>query len=92
VLTRAFINKAIRVGCNPLVPNYAGCIGMKPMYDTYGPLKSMDDILILTKRGAREVTTDKWVNLKGCPDTRGTTAKDWWWIIHKPSLHFCYVL
>jgi hypothetical protein len=57
VPARAFIKKDIRTGCNPILPNYVGHIGMKPVYDKDGPLGSMDDILIGMDRGVREVTT-----------------------------------
>jgi hypothetical protein len=54
---RAYIKKIIKEGHNPLMPNYVGHIGRKPVYEAYGPLESMDDILVRTKRGVREVTT-----------------------------------
>jgi hypothetical protein len=52
----------------------------------------MDDILIHTERCVREVTTEEWGKLKGYPLSWGTTAKDRWWIIQEPSLHFWSVL
>jgi hypothetical protein len=57
VPARAFINKAIRTGRNPLLPKYVGYIGTKAVYDTDRPLEFMDEILRCTKRGVREVTT-----------------------------------
>ena len=59
VPTRAFIKKSIQKGCNPLLPNYVGHIGRTPIYDANGPLESMDDILIRTDIGVREVTTEE---------------------------------
>jgi hypothetical protein len=52
----------------------------------------MDDILICTDRGVREVTTEEWGQLKGYPSSWGTTAKDRRRIIREPSLHFWSVL
>jgi hypothetical protein len=52
----AYIKKSIKEGHNPLLPNYVGHIGIKPVYEAYGTLMSMDDILVHTKRDAREVT------------------------------------
>jgi hypothetical protein len=92
VPARAFIKKSIHTCCNPLLPNYVGHIGRKPIYDVNGPLESMDDILIRTDRGVREVTAEEWGELKGYPSSWGTTAKDRWWIIRESSLHFCSVL
>jgi hypothetical protein len=89
---RAFIKKSIHKGRSPLLPNYAGHIGIKPVYEANGPLESMDDVLIHTERGVREVTTEEWGKLKGYPSYWGTTAKDRWWIIQEPSLHFWSVL
>jgi hypothetical protein len=60
VPARAFIKKGIQTGRNPLLPNYVGHIGRKPVYDANGPLESMDDILICTDRGVREVMTEEW--------------------------------
>jgi hypothetical protein len=57
VPTRAYITKIIKEGRNPLLPNHVGHIGRKPVYEVDGPLESMDDILVPTKRGAREVRT-----------------------------------
>jgi hypothetical protein len=57
VPAHAFIKKDIRTERNPLVSNYVGHIGVKPVYDTDGPLDSMDDIRICTDRGVREVMT-----------------------------------
>jgi hypothetical protein len=50
VPVRAFIKKGIHTGRNPLLPNYVGHIGSKPVYDVNVPLESMDDILIHTYR------------------------------------------
>jgi hypothetical protein len=58
VPARAFIKKDIRKGRNPLLPNYVGHIGMKPVYDTDGPLEPMDNIIIRTDRRVREVMTE----------------------------------
>jgi hypothetical protein len=38
VPARALINKDIQTVCNPLLPNYVGNIGMKPVHDMDGPL------------------------------------------------------
>jgi hypothetical protein len=84
---RAYIKKVIKEGCNPLLPNYVGHIGPKPVYEANGPLEFMDDILVRTKRGVREVTTEEWGKLKGYPPSWGTTAKDRRRIIQDPSLH-----
>jgi hypothetical protein len=62
------------------------------VYEANGPLKSMDDILIHTERGVRDVTTEEWGKLKGHLSYWGTTAKDMRWIIREPSLNFWYVL
>jgi hypothetical protein len=48
-----FIKKGIQTGHNPLVPNYVGHIGRRPVYNANGPLGSMDDIFIHTDRGVR---------------------------------------
>jgi hypothetical protein len=56
----AYIKKSIQKGHNLLLPNYVGYIGWKPVYEVEGPLESMDDILICTERGVREVTTKEW--------------------------------
>jgi hypothetical protein len=53
----AFIKKDNRKGRNPLLSNYVGHVGMKPVYDTDGPLEYMDGIIILTDRGVWELTT-----------------------------------
>jgi hypothetical protein len=53
----AYIKKNIKEGRNPLLPNYVGHIRRKTVYEADGPLESMDDILIRTERGAREVTS-----------------------------------
>jgi hypothetical protein len=55
VPARAFIKKNIQKGRNPLFPNYMGHIGRKPVYEANGPLDYMDDVLIRTERGVREV-------------------------------------
>jgi hypothetical protein len=62
------------------------------MYEVEGPLESIDDILIRTERGVREVTNEEWGKLKGYPPSWGTTAKDRRRIIQEPSLHFWSVL
>jgi hypothetical protein len=54
-----YIKKNIKEGRNPLLPNCVGYIGRKPVYEADGPLESMDDILIQTERGVREVTTEE---------------------------------
>jgi hypothetical protein len=92
VPARAFIKKCIQTGRGPLLPNYVGHIGRKPVYDVNGPLEYMAYILIRTYRGAREVTTEEWGKLKGPPSSWGTTAKDRRRIIWEPSLHFWSVL
>jgi hypothetical protein len=48
----------IKEGRNPLLTNYVGHIGRKPMYEADGPLESMDYILVRTKIGVREVTAE----------------------------------
>jgi hypothetical protein len=78
VPARAYIKKVIKEGRNPLLPNYVGHIGKKPVYEVEWPLESMDDTLVRTKRGVREVTTKEWGKLKGYPPSWGTTAKDRW--------------
>jgi hypothetical protein len=72
----AFIKKGIQTGRNPLLPGYVGYIGRKPLYKANGPLESMDDILICTDIGVREVTTEEWGTIKGYPSSWGITAKD----------------
>jgi hypothetical protein len=62
------------------------------VYEANGPLDSMDDILIRTEKGVREVTTEEWGKLNGYPSYWGTTAKDRRWIIQEPSLQFWSVL
>jgi hypothetical protein len=89
---RAFIQKSIQKGRNPLFPNDVGHIGRKPVHEANGPLESMDDILIRTDRGMREVTTEEWGKLKGYPSSWCTTMKDRRQIILEPSLHFWSVL
>jgi hypothetical protein len=42
----AYIKNSIKEGRNPLLPNYVGYIGRKPVYEADGPFESMDDILI----------------------------------------------
>jgi hypothetical protein len=84
--------KGIQKGRNPLLPNYVGHIGRKTMYEADGPLESMDDILICTEKGVMDFTTEEWEKLKGYPSSWGTTAKDRWWIIQEPSLHFLVCL
>jgi hypothetical protein len=64
---RAYIKKSIKEGRNPLLPNYVGHIGRKPVYEADITLESMDDILIRTEIGVREVTTKEWGKLKGYP-------------------------
>jgi hypothetical protein len=92
VPARAYIKKIIKESRNPLLPNYVWHIGRKPMYEAGGPLESMDDILVRTKRGVREVTIEEWGELKGYPPSWGTTAKDRQRIIQEPSLHFWSVM
>jgi hypothetical protein len=46
VLACAYIKTSTKEGCNPLLPNYVGYIGRKPVYEAYGPLESIDYILI----------------------------------------------
>jgi hypothetical protein len=92
VPARAYIKKSTNEGCNPILPNYVGHIGRKAVYEADGTLESMDDILIRTERGAREVTTEEWGKLKGYPHSWGTTAKDRRRIIQELSLHFWSVL
>jgi hypothetical protein len=67
VPARAYIKNSIQKGCNPLLPNYVGHIGRKPVYEAAGPLESMDDFLICTETGMREVTNEVWEKLKGYP-------------------------
>jgi hypothetical protein len=59
VPAHAFIKKSIHTGCNPLFTNYEKKIGRKPVYEANGPLASMDDILIRTYRGVREVMSEE---------------------------------
>jgi hypothetical protein len=92
VPARAYIKKRIQKGRNPLLPNYVGHIGRKPVYESDRPLDAMDDILICTEIGVREVTTKEWGKLKGYPSHWGTTTKDRRRIIQEPSLHFWSVL
>jgi hypothetical protein len=67
VPTRAYIKNSIKEGRSPLFPNYVGHIGRKPVYEADGPLESMDDILVRTERGVREVITEEWGKLMGYP-------------------------
>jgi hypothetical protein len=92
VPARAYIKKSLHKGWNPLFTNYVGHIGRKPVYEADGHLESMDDILICTERGVREVMTEEWGKLKEYPSSWGTTAKDRRRIIQEPSLHFWSVL
>jgi hypothetical protein len=92
VLARAYIKKNTKEGHNPLLPNYVGHAGRKPVYEAEGPLESMDDILIRAERGVRGVTTVEWGKLEGYLPSWGTTAKDRRRIIQEPSLHFWSVL
>jgi hypothetical protein len=92
VPARAYIKKSIKEGRNPLLPNYVGHIGRKTVHEADGPLQSMEDILIRTERGVREVTTEEWGKLKGYPPSWGTTAKDRRRIIQEPSLYFWSIL
>jgi hypothetical protein len=89
---RAYIKKNIKEGRNPLLPNYVGHIGRKPVYEAYITLESVDDILIRTERGVREVTTEEWGKLKGYPPYWGTTTKDRRRIKQEPSLYFWFFL
>jgi hypothetical protein len=41
------------------------------MYDSNGPVESIDDILIHIERDMSEVTTEGWGELKGYPATWG---------------------
>jgi hypothetical protein len=66
----AYIKKIIKEGHNPLLPNYVVHIGRKPVYEADGPLDSMDDILVRTRTGVREVTTEEWGDLEGYPPSR----------------------
>jgi hypothetical protein len=91
VPAREFIKKSIQTGRNPILPRYVGHIGSTPVYDANRPLESMDDNLIHTDRGVREVTTEEWGKLKGYPSSWGATVKDRRWNIQEPSLHFWYV-
>jgi hypothetical protein len=90
VPARAYIKKIIKEVRNPLLPNYVGHIGRKPVYEADGPLESMDDIIIRTERGVREVTTEEWGKLKGNPllgvPLRKIGGRS------DPSLHFWSVL
>jgi hypothetical protein len=52
----------------------------------------MDDIIIHTDRGMTEVMTGEWGELKGCPSSWSTTAKDRRRITREPSLHVWSVL
>jgi hypothetical protein len=92
VPARMFIKKGIQTGRNTLLPNYVGHIGRKSVYDANGTFESMDDIMIYTDRGVREVMTEEWWKIKGYPSSWGTTAKDRRRIIREPSLHFWSVL
>jgi hypothetical protein len=67
VPARAYIKKSIKEGRDPLLTNYVGHIGSKPVYEVDGPLESMDDIIIRTEIGVKEVTNKEWVKLKGYP-------------------------
>jgi hypothetical protein len=92
VPAHAYIKKVIKESQNSLLPNYVGHIGKTPVYEADGPLESMDDILVLKKRGVRDVTTEEWVKLKEYPPYWGTTAKDRRRIIQDTSLHFWSVM
>jgi hypothetical protein len=92
VPARAFIKKSIKKGCNSLFPKYVGHIERKPVYKMSGPLEYMDNTIIPTDRGVREVTTEEWGGLKVYPSSWGTTPKDRRRIIREPSLHFWSVL
>jgi hypothetical protein len=90
---RAYIKNSIKEGSNPLLPNYVGHIGRKPMCEADRPLESMHDILIRTERGAR-LQRRNGESLRDTPHLGawGTTAKDRRRIIQEPSLHFWSVL
>jgi hypothetical protein len=88
VPTRAYIKKSIKEGRSPLLPNYVWHFGRKPVCEADGPLESMDDMLVRTKRGVREVTTEEWGKLKGYPPSWGTTVKDRQQIIQDPTYIF----
>jgi hypothetical protein len=62
------------------------------MYEADGSLKSIDDIIICSERGVREVTTEEWGKLQGYPSYWGTTEKDRRRIIQEPRLQFWSVL
>jgi hypothetical protein len=53
VPARSYIKKSIQKGRNPLLTNYVGHSGRKPVYEADGPLESMDDIIIRNERGVR---------------------------------------
>jgi hypothetical protein len=63
VPARSYIKKVIKEGRHPLLPSYVVHIGRKPFYEADGTLESTDDILVQTKRGVREVTTEEWGKL-----------------------------
>jgi hypothetical protein len=67
----ALIKHTLCQGRIPLLPNYVGHIGKKPVYDVNGPLEAIDDVPIHTERGVGEVTTEEWGNLKGYPASWG---------------------
>jgi hypothetical protein len=89
---RVFCEQDIQEGCNPQLSNYMGHIGQKPVYDMEWPLEAMDDIMIHTERGVREVTMEEWGRLKGYPSSWGTIVKDRQWIISEPSVHIWSVM
>jgi hypothetical protein len=74
----SFLRLKSAKGRNPLLPNYVGHIGRRPVYEADGSLESMDDILILTERDVMEAMAEEWGKLKGYPSSSGTTAKDRW--------------
>jgi hypothetical protein len=88
VSARAYIKKSIHEGRNPILPSYVGHIGSKPVYEANRPIESMDDMIICTERGMREVTAKEWGKLKRYPSSLGNTARERWWIIQEPNLHF----
>jgi hypothetical protein len=62
------------------------------VYEADGPLESMDDILVRTKRGVREVTTEEWGKLKGYPHLGVPLQKIGGGSYRTPRLHFWSVM
>jgi hypothetical protein len=88
VPARAYIKKSIQKGCKPLLPNYVGHIGRKPVYEANRSLESMDDILTHTERGVREVTTKDWESLRDTPHLRVPLRKIGGGLYKNPSYIF----